>query len=170
MRFNFFAYMLGTTEGISMSLQVQSGSQASASDTRNGFDLNLLDVVSIRRLAAFTSTGSTDPLAVTLREIRKVNNETKAAVVDETGTGVLRELRLYICAPTPDFGVVDPTTLAQELASVLQMKVFALSVPVVFRPHLQTDPLDEIRGRVSLSDDGPIFLDVHRLDPEMQGF
>ena len=99
-----------------------------------------------------------------------MNNETKAAVVDESGNGVLRELRLYLCSTGPAFGPTNPLSLAQELASVLQMKVFALIDPVVFRPHLQTNPLDEIRGRVSLSDTGPVFQDVHRLDPDMQEF
>ncbi len=172
MRFNFFSYMEvpDSGESIAMSLQVQSGSTGRSGDVRNGFDLSVLDIVSIRRLAALTSAGSTDPLAEALRAVRKVNNETKAAVVDESGNGVLRELRLYLCSTGPAFGPTNPLALAQELASVLQMKVFALTDPVVFRPHLQTNPLDEIRGRVSLSDTGPVFQDVHRLDPDMQEF
>jgi hypothetical protein len=172
MRFNFFAYMHApdTGETISMNLQVQSGATGQSGDTRNGFNLGQLDVLSIQRLATLVSAGSSDPLAVAVRGIRTVNTATRTSVRDESGNGVLRELRLYLCSTGPTFGPTDPFTIAQELATLLEMKVFALADPVVFRPHLQTDPLDEIRGQVSLSDTGPIFQDVHRLDPDMQEF
>ena len=172
MRFNFFSYMQApdTGENIAMNLQVQSGSTGQTGDTRNGFDLSRLDILSIQRLATLVSAGSTDPLAVAVRGIRTVNTATRASVRDESGNGVQRELRLYLCSLGQSFGPTDPFTLAQELATLLEMKVFALGDAVVFRPHLQTDPLDEIRGQVSLSDTGTVFQDVHRLDPDMQEF
>jgi hypothetical protein len=171
MRFNFFSYFqVGDTVQIPMNLQVQIGSSATSGDTRNGFALNLLDILSIQRLATLTSAGSTDPLAVALRGIRTINTETRAAVRDESGNGVSRELRLYLCSTGPDFGFADPLALAQELATLLQMKVYALLLPVVFRPHLQADPPDELRGQVSLSPTDPVVQDVHQFDLQMQEF
>jgi hypothetical protein len=79
-------------------------------------------------------------------------------------------LRLYLCSTISSFGFADPQAFAQELATLLQMKVFVFMLPIVFRPHLQTNPLDEIRGRVSLSLTDPIVQDVHQLDLQMLEF
>jgi hypothetical protein len=45
-------------------------------------------------------------------------------------------------------GGSDPLVIAEALADLLQMKVFAIVDPVVFRPRVQLNPPDEIRGRV----------------------
>jgi hypothetical protein len=178
MRFNFFSYLQTDPEQIPMNLQVQTNATASSGDTRNGFALHLLDVLSIQRLATLTAAGSSDPLAVAVRGIRTINTETRGSVRDESGNGVSRELRLYLCSMGDDFGppptpfgsAPSPFAVAQELATLLQMKVFALALPIVFRPHLQTDPLDEIRGQVSLSSTDPVVQDIHQFDPQMQEF
>ena len=171
MRFNFFAYLRDEDDSpyIPMTMQVQSGTSTEVGNTRNGFDLNKLDVPSALRIGALTAAGSTDPLCVALRNVKTINDETRAAVVDESGLGVQRELRLYLCSTGVTFAS-SPTTLAQTLADLLKMRVFCIEDPIFYRPHLQTDPPDEIRGRVSLTDTGPMVQDVHKFDDQMQEF
>jgi hypothetical protein len=50
------------------------------------------------------------------------------------------------------------------------MRVFCLVDPIVLRPHLQLDPLEELRGQVSLTDTGPKVQDIHKFDDDMQDF
>ena len=149
-----------------MERQVNIGSFVEVEQERNGFDLTKLNVTQIQRISALVNANSNDPLVAAVRGIRLVNDATRQAIRDENGQGVERELRLYLTSngTFPD----TPFQIAQELATLLDMKVCALDVPVVFRPHLQLAPLDEIRGRISLDNDGPIVLDCHRLDDQMQ--
>jgi hypothetical protein len=126
-------------------------------------NLKLLDKPTLQRLDQLAG-GSADPLAETIRKVRKLNEDTRRAVRNELGDGVRRELFMYLCEPHPPAGtfIIDDGLLI-GLANLLGMDVFGFGFPIFFKPILQLSPPDQFRGRVALQSEpgAEIFTDVH---------
>ena len=173
-RFNFFSYLRATSQFIAMNGQVnQSDSFLTSNETRNGILLGELSLDTIQQLKQLVTSGSNDPLAVAIRAIRKLNKDTRDFARTELGDSLRRELRIYWCAVANfNDGFFDPPDLEipKQLALLLDMDVFMPAVPIWFRPLLQLSPPDQLRGRVTLSQNDPPTQDIHTLDSQALRF
>lgn len=173
-RFHFFGHIISVDlnpQAIVLSHTVERHSFTVVPEIRNGINLKLLDAPTLARLNQLAGGGSTDPLAETIRRIRKLNKDTAAAVRNELGDGIRRELFLWLCEPhPPDVSFLIGPDIPTGLANLLGMDVFALDVPIWYKPILQGSPQDQFRGRIALDPEAQVFTDVHLLMDQMTRF
>ena len=161
-RFHFFAHIFhpgGLTDlKVALSSRFERGSYQVEGATRNGIPLRFFDHSSIVALDGLVASSS-DPLAETVRRVRKLNDDSRNP--ESPGGAVTRELVLWLSVPQTSNFPMDED-LFRALANLLHMKVLAFAFPIVFHPILQAAPPDQFRGRISVGS-GTIATDAHDL-------